>query len=102
MVDPRVHGESPVAQLVDREGRRPQIVGQGFEGERRPALVALVPKHQSRRNVIVPIAKDGGGHLYFVAAKPARGISPAVDLRLNVFDDDALAAFNWFHANPIL
>ena len=49
-------------------------------------------------DVIVAIAEDGGGDFDAVAEDALGGIAAVVDGGLDLFDDDALAAFAGFHA----
>jgi len=52
---------------------------------------------QARGDVVVAIGEDGGGYGDAVAEEAARGEEAAVDLGLDIFDDDALTAFSRFH-----
>ena len=47
------------------------------------------------------IAEDGGGDDYAVAEEATSRGASAVELRLDVFEDDTLSAFGRFHLVPI-
>ena len=51
--------------------------------------------------MVVSIRKDGSGDSDDIAYGAFRGITSAVYLRLNLFNDDSLAAFDRFHSNSI-
>lgn len=55
-------------------------------------------KEQASGDVVVTVRKDRGGDRDGIANGPPGGITTAVDLRLNLFNDYALATFNWFHS----
>jgi hypothetical protein len=63
-----------------------------------PASLGLVSILQARGEVVVAVPKDGGGDGDEVADDPAGGIAPAVDLRLNFFDYNPIAALGRFHS----
>ena len=50
-----------------------------------------------RQHVIVPIGKDRCGNIHSVTDDSPGRVSTAIYLRLNLFNDDALTAFYWFH-----
>jgi hypothetical protein len=52
--------------------------------------------------VVVAVAEDSGGYGDAVAEEATRRGAAAVDLGLDVFDDDALTAFGRFHLVPII
>ena len=58
----------------------------------------IAARAQAAGDVIVAIAEDGGGDLDGIAKAALGGVTAAVDLRLNFFDDDTSAAFSRFHA----
>jgi hypothetical protein len=60
-----------------------------------------MPIEQPAGNVVVTVAKDCCGNGNDVAEDSFCGIATAVDLRLNLFDNDASAAFNRFHITQI-
>jgi hypothetical protein len=47
--------------------------------------------------MVVAIGKDRGRYIHTISHDPPGRVAPAVHLRFDVFDNDALAAFNWFH-----
>ena len=47
--------------------------------------------------MVVAVGEDGGGDGDLVVEDALGGIAAAVDLGLDLFDDDALAAFDRFH-----
>jgi hypothetical protein len=48
--------------------------------------------------MIMTIAEDGCGDFDLVAEDALGGIAAVVDCWLDLFDNDSLAAFAWFHA----
>ena len=55
---------------------------------------------QAGGDVVVAIGEDGGGDGDAIAEEAARGEEAAVDLGLDLFDDDSLTAFGRFHFVP--
>ena len=51
--------------------------------------------------MVMAIAEDGGGDDYAVAEEATSRGASAVELRLDVFEDDTLSAFGRFHLVPI-
>lgn len=51
--------------------------------------------------MVVAVAEDCSGYGYGIAEDTLCGIAAAVDLRLDLFDNDALPAFNRFHITQI-
>ncbi len=47
------------------------------------------------------VAEDRCGYGYGIAEDSLCGIAAAIDLRLDLFDNDALPAFNRFHITQI-
>jgi hypothetical protein len=48
--------------------------------------------------MIVAIRKNGRGDLHLVSNDATNRVPAGIDLRGDLFDDDATAAVNWFHA----
>ena len=55
---------------------------------------------QAGGDVVVAVAEDGGGDGDAIAEEAARGEEAAVDLGLDLFDDDSSTAFGRFHFVP--
>jgi hypothetical protein len=53
---------------------------------------------QAGGDVVVAVGEDGGSDVYGIAKDAAGGVTATIDLGLDVFDDDALAAFYGFHS----
>jgi hypothetical protein len=51
--------------------------------------------------MVVTVAEDRCGYGYGIAEDSLCGIAAAIDLRLDLFDNDALPAFNRFHITQI-
>ena len=68
------------------------------KGAELPFALRGVAIEEARGDVVVAIAEDGGGDFDVVAEDALGGIAAVVDLGLDLFDDDALAAFGGFHA----
>jgi hypothetical protein len=101
VIDPRVDGVEPVAELVYGKGCGPEVVGESSQRDGAPVVFAGVPIQKPRRDMIVTIAKDRCRYGNGVAEDPFGRVTAAVDLRLNFFDHDASAAFNRFHITQI-
>jgi hypothetical protein len=56
---------------------------------------------EAGEDVVVTVGEDGGRDLHAIIEEAAGGLASAVDLRLDLFDDDSLAAFDWFHLNRV-
>jgi hypothetical protein len=67
-----------------------------------PAGVGVVLVEKAAQNVVVAIAEDGGGDGDAVAEEAANRGASAVELWLDVFEDDSLSAFGRFHLVPIV
>ena len=98
VVDPGPDGEGPGAELVDGEAGGPQIVGQFGHGSGAPGAFAVGLVEEARGDVIVAVGEDGGRDVDAVAQDAAGGITAAVHLRLDLFDDDSFTAFGRFHS----
>ena len=97
VVHPGLDGVCPGTELVDGEAGGPHVVDQRGHGRGAPGRLALVLVEQARGDVVVAVREDGGGDRYLVAYEPACGVTAAIDLRLDGFDEDSLTAFFGFH-----
>ncbi len=97
MIDPGFDGEEPVAELVDGEGGLPEVVGEGCEGGNVPVFFDDVAVEELSADVVVAVGEDGCGYGDLVVEDAFGGVAAVVDLGLNLFDDDAAAAFDGFH-----
>jgi hypothetical protein len=101
VIDPCLEGVEPVAELVDREGDSPEIVGEGRQRRGAPVFFAGVPVKQASGDVVVAVTEDCRGHGDGVAEDSLCGIAAAIDLRLDFFDDDTFPAFDRFHITQV-
>ena len=97
VVDPGFDGEVVEADGVDGEGGGPEVVGEGGEGRGLPLFGGGVAVEQAGGDVVVAIGEDGGGDGDGVADDALDGVTAGVDGGLDLFDDDAAAAFGGFH-----
>ena len=92
----------PRSQLIDDEAGRPHVVDQRDHGGGTPGGLAAVLVEQARGDVVVAVGEDGGGDLDPIAENAACRVTAAIDLGLDLFDDDSLTAFGRFHSIPIV
>ena len=97
VIDPGFDGEEPVSQLIHGEGGLPEVVGEGGEGCGVPVFFGGVAVEEATGDVVVAVGEDGGGDGDLVVEDALCGIAAAVNLRLDLLDDDATAAFDRFH-----
>jgi GH15 family glucan-1,4-alpha-glucosidase len=97
VIDPGAEREAPGADAVDGEGGGPHVIGERVHGFDLPAGIALVFVEELGSYVVVAVGEDGCGDVDAIAEEAAGGIAAAIDLGLDVFNDDALASFDWFH-----
>ncbi len=98
VVDPGFDGEEVMTDLVEGEGGGPEVIRQGSEGGGLPLLGGGVTVAETGGDVVVAVREDGGGDGDGVADDALDGVAAVVDGGLDLFDDDAAAAFVGFHA----
>src|SRR6185437_4529903 len=98
MIDPCLDGVGPGSEFVHGEGRRPEIIYECFDRCGMPITIIFVAKEQTSGDVVMPIGKDRRSDGNGIAKGAFGGITAATYLWLNIFDDNALAAFNRFHS----
>ena len=97
MVYPCLDGVEPVAEFIYSEAGGPKIVGESFEGCRVPFGFTAMPIQYSPRDMVMTVAEDRCGYMDYISEDSLCRIAAAVDLRLNLFDNDTPPAFNRFH-----
>ena len=101
MVYPCLDGVEPVAEFIYSEAGGPKIVGESFEGCRVPFGFTAMPIQYSPRDMVMTVAEDRCGYMDYISEDSLCRIAAAVDLRLNLFDNDTPPAFNRFHITQI-
>src|SRR5581483_1842899 len=88
-IGPRLDAERPGTGPVDRERARPVIVAARLERGLLPPRGAGRPIADRRAHDVVPVAEDARGDVDALARDALHGITPAVDLRLDLENLDA-------------
>jgi hypothetical protein len=100
VVDPGLDGEDPGAEAICGEASCPHVVGKGRHGGGAPVGLTFRFIEQPGGDMIMAVRKDGGGDFDLVAQEATGGIAAAVDLGLDLFDDNSVTAFFRFHSIP--
>jgi hypothetical protein len=97
VIDPPLDRELPRSKSRDVEGARPEVVAERGHGGGTPAALGFMAIEEPRGKKVVAIAEDGGGDGDAVVEDAARGIAASIDLRGDLFDDDAATTFGRLH-----
>jgi hypothetical protein len=89
MVNPTDDCIAVSSQLLDSKLSGPPVVHQWLHGRLRPILLAIEPKLQRCGHRVVAVGKHIGLDSDRVADDALDGKFAAVDLRVNVLDDDS-------------
>jgi hypothetical protein len=98
VVDPGFDREAPGAKQVDGELGGPHVVDERREGNGLPLALRGVAIVQACGDVVVAIGEDSSRDGDVVADDALGGVTASVDGGLDLFDNDAAAAFGGFHA----
>ena len=89
-IGPAAHGVFVAAERLDAERAGPVIVAQEFHGRDVPLSFIFFSEKQFSDDRVVAVGEDVGLDDHVIAHGALRGIAPAIDLRTDRLDDDAL------------
>ncbi len=89
VIDPGHHGVQVAPEHFDDEFRTPPVIAEGGHGSALPFGGALMAVEEGDRYRIMAVGKDVSLDLHRFADDTLGGETAAIDLRCDIFDDDA-------------
>src|SRR5437868_4443472 len=95
MINPAFNREKIISNFVDGKFRSPAVVLNQFHRRFRPFRIFFMPKFYDGGKRVVSIGKNVCFDDYLFTHRPFDSVTSAVNLRRDVFDDNAPAAVLW-------
>ena len=102
VIYPSFDGKEPVANLIEEKSGLPEVVGKGGEWNGAKFGFCRRAVENSAGDVVVTVGEDCCSHSDGVTENSLGGIAARINLRLDLFDNDAATAFNGFHSTGFL